>query len=79
MDNYHLTKNEDGNWSLKREGAQRATEVFRDATKDEAVRRSAERLRESDSDASLKIHRQDGVIQEERTYPRAADPSQSPG
>jgi hypothetical protein len=29
--------------------------------------------------ASLKIHKTDGSIQEERTYPRKADPSKSPG
>ena len=79
MDNYHLTKNENGDWNLKREGAQRATEVFPGLPKEEAVRRSADRLRQTDSDSSLKIHREDGTFQEERTYPRAADPSQSPG
>ncbi|WP_080393289.1 DUF2188 domain-containing protein [Pseudomonas syringae] len=29
--------------------------------------------------ASLKIHKEDGTIQEERTYPRSADPSKSKG
>ncbi|WP_410458013.1 DUF2188 domain-containing protein [Pseudomonas sp. N40(2020)] len=29
--------------------------------------------------ASLKIHKEDGAIQPERTYPGSADPSQSKG
>jgi hypothetical protein len=29
--------------------------------------------------ASLKIHKADGIVQEERTYPRNADPVRSPG
>jgi len=29
--------------------------------------------------ASVKIHKKDGTIQEERTYPRSADPHQTRG
>jgi hypothetical protein len=29
--------------------------------------------------ASVKIHKKDGTIQEERTYPRSADPLESKG
>ncbi len=29
--------------------------------------------------ASVKIHKKDGTIQEERTYPRSADPRRSEG
>ncbi|MHC8361662.1 hypothetical protein ACYZUA_15410 [Pseudomonas sp. LS2P72] len=32
-----------------------------------------------DKTASLKIHRENGTIQEERTYPRSADPRKSKG
>ena len=28
---------------------------------------------------SLKIHKQDGTIQEERTYPKSDDPKNTPG
>jgi len=76
MDNYHLTHNGD-DWALKREGAKRATEVFSDATKQEAIRQAAGRL--ADSGASLKIHLKEGGFQEERTYPRSADPKDSKG
>lgn len=76
MDNYHLTHNGE-NWALKREGAKRATEVFSDATKETAIRQAAMRL--ADSGASLNIHRKEGGFQEERTYPRSADPRRSKG
>jgi len=33
----------------------------------------------ADKTASVKVHRQDGVIEEERTYPRSADPTSSNG
>jgi hypothetical protein len=76
MNDYHLTHNGE-KWALKREGAKRATEVFSDATKQEAIRQAADRL--ADSGASMKIHKLDGRIQEERTYPRSADPRSSHG
>ena len=79
MDNYHLTKNQSGDWSLKREGGERATQNFPGLNKDEAIRKAADHLKQTNSDSSLKIHREDGTFQEERTYPRSADPSQSPG
>lgn len=79
MDNYHLTKNESGAWSLKREGAQRATQNFPGKTKIDAIREAAGLLRRTPDAASLKIHGVKGRIQQERTYPRAADPSKSPG
>lgn len=79
MDNYHLTKNEHGAWNLKREGAQRASQNFPGLTKSEAIRAAAGFLRKTPEAASLKIHLVKGTIQQERTYPRSADPSKSPG
>ena len=75
MDNYHLAK-EDEQWKLRREGAERASKVF-DGTKVEAIRQSAEFLK--DRGASLKVHKENGQFQEERTYPRSADPRESKG
>lgn len=75
MDNYHLTKDND-QWKLNRQGSERATKVF-DGTKEQAIKDSAAYLK--DRGASLKIHKEDGRFQEERTYPRSADPSESPG
>lgn len=75
MDNYHLTK-EDDQWKLHRQGADRASKVF-DGTKEEAIRQSADYLK--DRGGSLKIHKEDGKFQEERTYPKSADPRESKG
>lgn len=48
-------------------------------TKEAAVRQTAEVARSSDEAVSVRIHKEDGSIQEERTYPRAADPRRSKG
>ena len=74
MDNYHITKNDKG-WALTRQGAERASKTA--ATKAEITQLASEFL--SDKTASLKIHKEDGTIQEERTYPRSADPTKSKG
>lgn len=77
MQNYHLTH--DGEkWKLDKQGAERASETYSDETKVDAVRQAAEYVQEHGG-GSLKIHNQDGTIQEERTYPRAADPASSEG
>ena len=74
MDNYHITK-EDTRWALTKEGAQRPSKTA--TTKAEITAVASEFLQ--GKTASLKIHREDGTIQEERTFPRAADPRQSKG
>lgn len=74
MDNYHITKSDNG-WTLKKQGADRASK--RAATKAELVKIASEFL--SDKTASLKIHKEDGTVQEERTFPRSADPARSKG
>lgn len=53
--------------------------VSRGDTKEEAIKNTAA-VAKADPDAvTVKIHNTDGKIQEERTYPRSADPSSSPG
>ncbi|HXR02234.1 MAG TPA: DUF2188 domain-containing protein, partial [Pseudomonas sp.] len=47
------------------------------ATKSEILTLASEFL--DGKTASLKIHKEDGTIQEERTYPRSADPRQTKG
>jgi hypothetical protein len=74
MDNYHLVR--DGKeWKLRRQGASRSALTF--DNKQDAVPGSAAFMR--DHGGSLKIHDKKGKIQEERTYPRSADPPESPG
>jgi hypothetical protein len=74
MDNYHITTATTG-WELKKQGATRASKTAK--TKAEIVKIAGEFL--EGKTASLKIHKEDGTIQEERTYPRSADPSKSKG
>jgi hypothetical protein len=74
MDNYHISPTEKG-WELKKEGATRASKTA--STKDEILNLATEYL--DGKTASLKIHKADGVLQEERTYPRKADPTKSKG
>jgi hypothetical protein len=74
MENYHLTKSGD-HWQLLKEGAARAS--FTAPTKKEASDKAHAFLEEKV--ASLKIHGEDGGVQEERTYPRAKDPRKSLG
>lgn len=77
MKNFHLTKSNNG-WSLKKEGASRPTKTF-ETNKEIAVKKSAQLLKQSNEASSLKIHKENGRIQEERTYPGSADPKKSKG
>ncbi|WP_080770613.1 DUF2188 domain-containing protein [Pseudomonas fluorescens] len=74
MDNYHIKKKEKL-WELVKEGAQRASKTA--STKAEITGIASEFLR--GKTASLKIHKEDGTIQEERTFPRSADPRKTKG
>ncbi|QLJ12556.1 DUF2188 domain-containing protein [Pseudomonas putida] len=74
MDNYHLSPTSDG-WELKKAGADRASK--RAATKQELVSILPDFF--EGKTASVKIHKADGTIQEERTYPRSADPRRTKG
>jgi hypothetical protein len=74
MNNYHISATESG-WELRKEGATRASKSA--ATKDEMLQVTAAFL--EGKMASVKIHKKDGSIQEERTYPRSADPHESKG
>ncbi|MCG6578054.1 DUF2188 domain-containing protein [Pseudomonas sp. AF32] len=74
MDNYHLSPSADG-WELKKVGAERASKKA--ATKQELVSSLTDFF--DGKTASVKIHKADGSIEEERTYPRSADPRRSKG
>ncbi|WP_411380322.1 DUF2188 domain-containing protein [Pseudomonas sp. MPB26] len=74
MDDFHITPTENG-WALKKQGSERASKTA--TTKAEIVKLASEFL--EGKTASLKIHKQDGSIQEERTYPRSADPRKTKG
>jgi hypothetical protein len=74
MERYDLVPDGD-EWKLRKKGAERSAMVFE--SKQEAVQESTEFMR--NHSGSLRIHNHKGVIQEERTYPRSADPRKSPG
>ncbi len=74
MDNYHITKDGD-KWKLTKEGNQRAT--IATGTKREIIQQTRDFM--SDKIASVKIHKEDGKFQEERTYQRKNDPKKSKG
>ncbi len=74
MKTYHLICGQD-DWELSEEGNRTPLRTF--PTKERAIEGSAELL--GQLGGSLRIHRTDGTIEEERTYPRAADPASSPG
>lgn len=67
---YHVTKTDEG-WQGKLEGGQRAS--IKGNTKDEVLRKTIE-LAKKQEKSSVKIHKTDGKIQEERTFPKKSDP-----
>lgn len=74
MDNYHITKKGD-NWQFKKEGSSRA--IKNSNTKTDAIKNMRDYM--SNKVGSVKIHKQDGKFQEERTYQRVNDPTRSKG
>lgn len=47
--------------------------------KEDAIKQTAAKARADAEPVSVKIHKENGRIQEERTYPRSADPKGSKG
>lgn len=74
MDNFHIKKAEKL-WELAKEGAERASKTA--FTKTEITEIAIEFLQ--GKTASLKIHKVGGTVQEERTFPRSADPLDTEG
>lgn len=74
MDNYYITKDGD-KWKFQKVGNERPSKTA--STKAEIMQKMQDYM--SDKTGSVKIHTEDGKIQEERTYPRKADPKKSKG
>jgi len=78
LPSYHLTRDKKrGGWQLEKAGSDRATARF--PTKQEALKAGALRSAVGREGGSVRIHKQDGRIQQERTYPRGRDPKSSRG
>ncbi len=76
MENFHLV-HQDGKYKLKRENAERASKII-DSNKVDAIKQSRDFIK-SQGGGSLKIHKNKGGFQEERTYPKYKDPKESKG
>lgn len=76
MKNFHLVHQE-GKYKLKKENSQRASKVI-DANKTDAINIAKKHIL-NQGGGSLKIHKNSGGFQEERTYPRSIDPTKSKG
>lgn len=74
LDKFHLTKKDD-EWRLEKAGTNRAR--VKAPTKAEAMQKMREYMQ--DNEGSVRIHKVNGQIQEERTYPRSKDPKGTKG
>jgi hypothetical protein len=74
MLSYHIVKNHEL-WELKPQGGS-ALKTFK--TKAEAVAAARDIITKRGG-GSVKIHRENGTIEEERTYPKSSDPSRTKG
>ena len=74
----HLIKDKSrGDWELKPEGGDRALRRF--DRKEDATKAGVLSDALGKQGGSVRIHKQDGKIQEERTYPGSKDPPGSRG
>ena len=73
LDTYYLAPAV-GNWNLRKEGTFQV--LVSDPNKETATEKAAAYVKARGG--SLRIHRLNGTFEEERTYPRSADPK-SPG
>lgn len=75
---FTLDKNEDkGTWDLTNDQTDRVVKRFE--TKDDATRRGVLKKAVGAGGGSVRIEKEHGGYQEERTYPRSRDPKRSPG
>lgn len=74
METYHLVPSQ-GGWQLEKQGLSRGIKFF--ATKREALEFSTAHVKEKTG--SLRIHKENGQFEEERTYPRSMDPTSFKG
>lgn len=74
MDKYYITKKGD-TWQFKKQGSDRS--IKNSATKKELVSYMQKYMK--NKKGSVRIQGVNGKFQEERTYPRTADPKKSRG
>jgi len=74
MENYHIT-HEDDRWVLREEGDKRA--LIETLTREDILNETRDYMKLRT--ASVKIHAENGEIEEERSYPRDQDPRATKG
>jgi len=74
MENYHIT-HEDDRWVLREEGDKRA--LIETLTKEDILNETRDYMKLRT--ASVKIHAENGEVEEERSYPRDQDPRATKG
>lgn len=75
---YTLTRNNTKDrWDLNRDGTRETVRTF--GTKGAATKGGVLERAVGPQGGSVKIEKENGRYQEERTYPRSADPKKSPG
>lgn len=75
---YTLTHNEKKErWDLEKDKSHQVVKTFK--TKGQATKGGVLEKAVGPAGGSVKIQKQDGKFQEERTYPRSKDPKKSPG
>ncbi|RIV80505.1 DUF2188 domain-containing protein [Aurantiacibacter xanthus] len=77
MPKYDLNKRDDGKWALEPEGGGRAKKLF--DRKSDAIAGGVLGNALGPSGGSVRIRKENGQYQEERTFPRSKDPKSSPG
>lgn len=78
LPSYHLTRDKErGGWQLEKAGSDRGKARFE--TKADALKGGALKSAVGMDGGSVKIHKQNGRIQQERTYPSGRDPKSSKG
>lgn len=74
---YDLSKRDDGKWALEPEGGGRAKKLF--DRKSDATAGGVLSDALGAGGGSVRIRKENGQYQEERTFPRSKDPKSSPG
>ena len=74
MENYHIT-HEDDRWVLREEGDKRA--LLEALTREDILSETRDYMKLRT--ASVKIHNENGAVEEERRYPRDQDPRATGG
>jgi len=76
MDSYHITYDKEKKmWKFQKQGGKRPLKLM--LQKNEMIDYMRDYM--LNKKGSVKIHKKDGKIQEERTYPRSADPKRIKG